>query len=283
MRKTTNVNPDKPAKEALKWILKNDNVFFFGGQGLLILVLILAILWCFWHFALGIILNLISFQFFVLLPGLMITRMVFLFRSRRSVGAKVWRCVVCAGLLICALFFGMFSPYQIHRSTRDNARDRFLHAIENSKRSEAFGSPELGAPESMCYHYYRTGAAIFESHAHILLCRYSPDDYATEKDSLEAQYEFRTEPLIGNVSMNGENALLLKPYARIGDDEFRFLYPWDGANEYGARYFKGCLLFVTNDETHEIAFVSFDDDELDEAVNLAQFLYEDCGWRLIRK
>ena len=83
--------------------------------------------------------------------------------------------------------------------------------------------------------------------------------------------------------MNGENALLLKPYARIGDDEFRFLYPWDGANEYGARYFKGCLLFVTNDETHEIAFVAFDDDELDEAVNLAQFLYEDCGWRLIRK
>lgn len=26
-----NVNPDKPAKEALKWILKNENVFSFWG------------------------------------------------------------------------------------------------------------------------------------------------------------------------------------------------------------------------------------------------------------
>ena len=262
---------------------KKKNHLLFWGQGLLILVFILAVLWCFWHFALGMIQNFISFLFFVLLPGLIIMRMVFLFRSCRSVGAKVWLSVLYAWLLIGVLILGAVSPYQIHRSTRYNPRERFVHALENSKLSEAFGSPELGAPESTCYHYYQTSAAIFESHAHILLCRYSPEDYTAQKASLEGQYAFRTEPLIGNVTINGENALLLQPHARIGDDEFRFIYPGDGANEYGARYFKGCLLFATNDETHEIAFVAFDDDELDEAENLTQFLYEDCGWRLIRR
>jgi len=104
---------------------KRKDRFLFWGQGLLILGLALAALWCFWHLARGFILNLISFPFFVLLPGLMITRMILLLRSRRSVGAKVRRCAICAVLLICSLVFGMFSPYQIHRSTQENARERF--------------------------------------------------------------------------------------------------------------------------------------------------------------
>ena len=104
---------------------KRKDRFLFWGQGLLILGLALAALWCFWHLARGFILKLISFPFFVLLPGLMITRMILLLRSRRSVGAKVRRCAICAVLLICSLVFGMFSPYQIHRSTQENARERF--------------------------------------------------------------------------------------------------------------------------------------------------------------
>lgn len=253
------------------------------GQGLLILAPVLAALWCFWHFVRGVILNIFSFPFFVLIPGLILTRLFFLFRSRRSTGAKAWRIVLYACLLIFLLVIALLSPFEIHRSTRNNARERFELALENSTLCEALGSPELGTPESIRYHYYKTSFAIFESHAHILLCRYSPEDYAARKASLEAQYAFRTEPLIGNVSMDGENALLLEPCARIGDDEFRFLYPGDGANDYGARFYKRCLLFVTNDVTHEIAFVAFSDDDLDEAEDLTWFLNEYCGWRLIRK
>lgn len=240
-------------------------------------------LWCFWTYAWGLILNIFSFLFFVLGPALILTRLIFLFRSRRSVGAKTWRTILYAGLLLTVLFFGMFSFYHLHRSTRQNAMEKFESALsETDKCRAAFGTPELGTPKETSYHYFKTSVAVFESHAHILLCRYSPEDYDAQKAALEAGYSFRTDPVIGDSDFNGDNALLLDPYARIGNDVFRFLFPWDGADAYGDRFYKRCLLFVTNDETHEIGFIAFDDDELDEAKDLTEFLKEDCGWSVIR-
>jgi hypothetical protein len=240
-------------------------------------------LWCFWTYAWGLILNVVSFPFFVLGPALILTRLILLFRSKRSAGAKIWRTILYIGILLAVLFFGMFCPYQVHRSTRINAVEKFESALpETGKRRAAFGTPELGTPEEATYHYYRTAVAVFESHAHILLCRYSPEDYTAQKDALEARYSFRTDPVIGDSDFHGENALLLEPCVRIGNDEFHFLFPWDGADKYGDRFFKTCLLFVTNDETREIGFIAFDDDELDEARDLTEFLNEECGWSVIR-
>lgn len=239
--------------------------------------------WCFWTFACGLILNIISFPFFVLGPGLIVSRLIFLLRSRRSIRAKTGRAIFYVALLFLLLFLGLFSPHQIHRSSQRNAVARFGSTLPDSdKRSTAFGSPTLGAPEKTTYHYYKTCAAVFESHAHILLCRYSPADYAAQKDKLERQYAFRTEALIGSPDLRGESTLLIEPYVRIENDEFRFLFPWDGANEYGDRYFKTCLMFVTNDETHEIGFIAFDDGDLDEAKDLTQFITDYCGWSVIR-
>lgn len=249
----------------------------------LILIGPMLALWCFWTYVWGLILNIFSFPFFVLGPALILTRLIFLFRSRRSAGAKTWRTILYAGLLVTFLFFGMLSFYQLHRSTQWNALEKFESEIsERDKRRAAFGTPELGTPEKTTYHYFKTHGAIFESHAHILLCRYSPEDYAAQKAALEARYSFRTDPVIGDADFNGENALLLDPYVKIENDKFRFLFPWDGADEYGDRFFKRCLLFVTNDETHEIGFVAFDDDDLDEAKDLTRFLNEYCGWSVIR-
>ena len=240
-------------------------------------------LWCFWTYAWGLILNIVSFSFFVLGPALILTRLILLFRSYRSAGAKTWRTILYIGILLTVLFFGMVSFYQVHRATQRNAVEKFESALpEFGKQRDAFGTPELGTPEKTTYHYYKTVGVIFESYAHILLCRYSPEDYAAQKAALEEQFSFRTEPVIGDSDFNGENALLLEPYVRIGNDEFRFLFPWDGADEYGDRFFKTCLLFVTNDETHEIGFIAFDDDDLDEARDLTEFLNEYCGWSVIR-
>ena len=251
----------------------------------LILIGLVLALWCFWTCVRGLILNVISFPFFVLGPALILTRLILLFRSNRSAGAKTWRTILYIGILLTVLFFGMFSPYQLHRSTRTDAVEKFENALPaygQHRARTALGTPELGTPEEATYHYYRTAVAVFESHAHVLLCRYSSEDYTAQKDALEAQYSFRTEAVIGDSDFNGENALLLEPYVRIGNDEFRFLFPWDGANAYGDRFFKSCLLFVTNDETREIGFIAFDDDELDEAKDLTEFLNEYCGWKLIR-
>lgn len=255
------------------------------GKGLLVLAVVMSVLWCFLYYVLGMLQTAFSFPFFVLIPGLILTRLIFLFRSKRSAGAKTWRTILYVGILLAVLFFGMFSPYEVHRSTQIDAAEKFeraLPAYGQHRARTALGTPELGTPEETTYHYYKTAVAVFESHAHILLCRYSPEDYAAQKDTLEAQYSFRTESVIGDSDFNGENALLLEPYIKIGSDEFRFIFPWDGANAYGDRFFKTCLLFVTNDETREIGFIAFDDDELDEARDLTAFLNEYCGWSVIR-
>ena len=250
---------------------------------LLILLLPGVALWCIWHFVWGMLHTVFSFPFFVLFPGLILSRLIFLFRSKRSGGAKAWRLILYLLLLLNVLFLGMFSFYQIHRSSSQDAWDKFISALpEKSKRRAALGTPELGTPEDMRWHEYETHGAVFESHAAILLCRCSPADYAARKAALERQYSFRTEPLIGSAGISGENALLVEPSARIGSDLFRFIFPDDDANAYGDRYFKSCLLLVTNDERCELGFIAFSDDELDEAEDLTKFLKEYCGWRIIR-
>ena len=253
------------------------------GKGLLILAVVTALLWCFWHFAWGMILNMISFAFYVLIPALIITRLIFLFRSKRGVGAKVWRTAVYAAILFIALFVGMLGPNEIYRSTHRNAWETFVSTFpDTGKRRDALGSPELGAPEEMTYHHYYFRFMIFRWDADILLCRYRPENYAAQKAALEQQYTFRTEPLIGASELNGEDAVYLEPCVTIGNDEFCFIFPGDEDNAYGDRYFKRCLLLVTNDETHEIGFVTFIDDDLDEAKDLTRFLKEYCGWEYVR-
>ena len=197
---------------------------------LLILLLPGVVLWCFWHFIWGMLQTAISFPFFVLFPGLILSRLIFLFRSKRSGGTKVGRLIVWILLLLFILFLGMFSVYQIHHSSRQNAWNKFVSGIPSyCEKYKALGTPDLGTPEEMIYHSYKT-YAIWDSDAQILLCRYSPVDYAAQKTALEQQYTFRTEPLVGEYGYHGIGDIMIDPYAMIGDDEFRFLYPQDGMN-----------------------------------------------------
>ena len=252
------------------------------GKGLLVLAVVMSVLWCFLYFVLGMLQTAFSFPFFVLIPGLILTRLVFLFRSRRSVGAKVCLLIVWILLLLFVLYLGMFSEYQIHHSSRRDPWNKFVSSIPTyCEKYEALGTPELGTPEEMIYHHYKT-YAIWDSDANILLCRYSPTDYAAQKAALEQQYPFRTEPLVGDYGSHGEEDLMIEPYAKIGDDEFRFLYPLDGMNEYIQEYFRSSLLLVTNDAAREIGFISFDDIDLDMAKDLTRFLKKYCGWSVIR-
>ena len=255
------------------------------GLGLPVLIWFgpLLILWCFWTCVWGMRLNIISFLFFVLGPGLILTQLIFLHRSRRGNLAKVWRALLYTVFLFVLLVLGLFSPYEIHRSTHRNAWERFVSSMpEASKRRLALGAPELGTPEEMTCHYHKKCIMIFQSDSDILLCRYSPENYALQKAALEQQYAFRTEALIGASGLHNENPVFVEPNEKIGNDVFRFIVPRDDANAYGDRYFKSCLIFVTNDETHEIGFIAFQDDDLDEAKDLTQFITDYCGWSVVR-
>ena len=47
-------------------------------------------------------------------------------------------------------------------------------------------------------------------------------------------------------------------------------------------YPKSMVLIGTNDETHEIVWSYYDDDDLDWIPDPQEFLLEDCGWKYIR-
>ena len=243
------------------------------------LALLLLHMWGF-----GLVLSDGTWITFCLVPifGLILTRLVFLFRSRRSAAGKAWRTILWVIVLVPLWFFALFFPRELHRCTRIRPRERFEAACCEVFSEDRLLPLELGEPESVECHSYVWSALIFESHSRTLLCRYGEADYPEAKAALEARYRFRTEPLDTEWAAPGKEVKQIEPYTSIGDDSFRFLLPGDGDNLYGDSFYKRCLLVVTNDARHEIGYVLFDDFDLDIAEDLGEFLMGFCGWRYIR-
>ena len=54
------------------------------------------------------------------------------------------------------------------------------------------------------------------------------------------------------------------------------------SGEYEMDYPKEVVLIATNDETKEIAYLSYDDQDIDYIDSLDEFILDDCGWEHIR-
>ena len=210
----------------------------------------------------------------VLFVGLIVTRLIFLFRSHRTVGAKIWRAAVWTVLLFVQLCLIPFLPLKLCRATEKDAQSRFEASVAEVLPDALPFPLELGSPESVVLHKYLFSNVLFTQKADTLLCKYDAADYEAAKATLEARCRFRTEPL-----ENGYVGVRLKPYVCIGDDSFRFLFPEDGND---SEFYKRSLLVVTNDAEHEIGYILFGDIDLDCARSLTDFINEDCGWKFIR-
>jgi hypothetical protein len=216
----------------------------------------------------------------IIILGLMVTRLIFLFRSERAPGAQAWRGVLWIVLLVVLGFFSLFMPRTNHLHTRVMA-PRLFEAWTAKICGDTVPRPiELGTPKSAVVHIYRKSAAIFESRSYTLLCRYDEDDYEEEKAALETRYHFRNEPMKTGL---GEPETI-EPYVRIGDDFFRVVIPGDRERDDGYLdgFYETSFFIVTNDVRHEIGYVVFQDLDMDYAEDLAEFLNEDCGWKYIR-
>ena len=178
--------------------------------------------------------------------------------------------------MVILWFFSLFFPRELHRCTRGKPQERFEAAYCEIFPKDSLLPLELGTPESTECHSCVWSALIFESHSRTLLCRYGEADYPQARAALEVRYKFRTEPL----ATGGEHSI--EPLVQVGDDSIRGLLPGDGDNLYGDRYYKRCLLVVTNDVRHEIGYVLFEDVDLDVAEDLGEFLMDYCGWKQIR-
>lgn len=231
---------------------------------------------------------------FCLIPlfGLMVTRMIFLFRSRRSLGAKIGLAVLWLLLQALLWFVALFFPINLYHCVREDAPEQFEDHF--SKLYFVCMTPqdppkrllfplELGTPEAQEYHRYDKHAAIFLSQSCTLLCRYGEEDYEAAKTALETRYRFRTELMDTEHSFGDKQVKQIEPYTHIGDDFFRVLMPRDGEREFDGAFYKFCILIVTNDVRREIGYIAFADFDLDVAEDLAEFLNDYCGWKHIRR
>ena len=232
---------------------------------------------------------------FCLIPlfGLMVTRMIFLFRSRRSVGAKIGLTILWLLLQALLWIFALFFPINLYHYNQEAAPEQFedhfsklyyLSPTQQDTPKRLLFPLELGTPEALEYHSYDTsGLVIFQSQSCTLLCRYGEEDYEAAKAALEARYRFRTELMNTEYSFGDKQVKQIEPYTHIGDDFFRVLMPRNGEREFDGAFYKFCILIVTNDVRREIGYIAFADFDLDVAENLAEFLNDYCGWKHIRR
>ncbi|MBR0200724.1 MAG: hypothetical protein IJQ42_11220 [Oscillospiraceae bacterium] len=232
---------------------------------------------------------------FCLIPlfGLMVTRLIFLFRSRRSVGAKIALAVLWLLLQALLWIFALLFPINLYHHIRSDAPERFenqfsklyfLSTTPQDTPKRLLFPLELGTPEALEYHSYDESVlSVFHSSSCTLLCRYGEEEYGAAKTALETRYRFRTELMDTEYASGNKQVKQIEPFVRIGDDFFRVLLPRDEESGIYDSFYKNCILIVTNDVRREIGYIAFSDFDLDVAEDLAEFLNNYCGWKHIRR
>lgn len=228
---------------------------------LMIWVLPTALLSVLWLLVTGLVPKVYSVLLFCVCPGILISRIIFIIRSKRSVGNKIWRIAIWASMPLVIFFVSMFTPEAVHHSSKTNALNKYETAISGKFPGDYVSPADLGLPVSSEYHYHHGWAVVYDSYALILLNQYSEADYASEVNNLNELY--------GPVS---------EPFYTIGDDVFTLITP----ESRNIPFFKRCTMIVTNDVTHEIGLIEFSDIDLDVADDRERFINSYFGWEYVR-
>lgn len=216
---------------------------------------------------------------FFLLPGLVLFLLILLLRKNWGAASKVilslFLLALLAVVVIGSSIWTVFFPLEYHSVSRENAAEQFAARYSHLAPIQNL---DLGDPEDAAYHdCLRQAGLYFDTDAHALVCRYG-EDYEAQKAALEASLPIREEPLKSSDPNTGEK-LQFDPDLRIGNERFRFLEPGEGHESWFGNF---CVLFVTNDETRELAFLVYDDIEVDYVTDITEFIEYDCCWKMIR-
>ena len=211
--------------------------------------------------------------------GLMITRMIFVLRSQRKAGIKALLIAVWLIILAIVVHSTLFWPRTLHFHTKTNAQSRFEARAAVIYPENDLIPLEIETASSAEYHHYIDFEIFYESVSDILLCNYGEAEYKDALASLEDRCGFRTESMGTGRFDEDHVEITIEPYAMIGDDCFRVLFPEDGNS---CPFYKECLLIMNNGVKRQIAYIILTDYDLDDAEDLTAFINEECGWRLIR-
>lgn len=130
----------------------------------------------------------------------------------------------------------------------------------------------LGNTQKNDYYIYSLQMMIFVDESQTLVCSYDEEEYQNQKELLEQDYVFQSEPLIANdhtcqaeVTIDG---YLFRMVAI--DSSESFIFP------------KSMMFIATNDDTNEIVYLAYENLDLDYIESLERFIEYSCGWKHIR-
>lgn len=183
---------------------------------------------------------------------------------------KTWtKVALCMAVLIVSLFsffaFIAFQEYEIINCYENEELQEKYVESDNSFMPEL---SEISKPEKLQYYHYEGSGFVFSWESKTLICKYSADEYLQQKASLDEKYIFMLDDRTNHQEL----------VTNIDGYSFRVL----SSGEYEMDYPKEVVLIATNDETKEIAYLSYDDQDIDYIDSLDEFILDDCGWEHIR-
>ena len=144
---------------------------------------------------------------------------------------------------------------------------------------------EIGEPDYLEYCNVHTRYYFFFPEADYLICRYTPEEYTLQKNSLEEKYTFQTETMYSlDYDFEAHTYSYVHPCnpAVILDGyHFRVLSTELGeshANDYPWQM----NLIAYSDEKCEIIYLSYHHTDIDYHTSLTDFLHDECGWKHVR-
>jgi hypothetical protein len=217
----------------------------------------------------GLIINGMFIITYVVLPLLAIFLLGLLLFSEKTIAAKSILSVLLL-LLFVGLFLvmSMFVQYEQLRSyEKEEVAQRYARVEKDFSLMPSLS--EIGEPTNVEYHdYYTSFLGIFNADVNCLVCGYSDVEYAVQKEQIEKTYVFQSGELEWvngtEIEMDGYKFRLLS------EEKYNLFYP------------KYMMCIATNDDTNEIVYLYFVDDDQDYIASLEDFINESCGWEHIR-
>ena len=210
---------------------------------------------------------LINFSFlltFLVLPCL------FSFISFKLITSTIknyWKIILNILLALAFLFAFFISLFIGSFEALDFYENELAHEEYSKYSVEDEIMPKLDSiiePDKLEYYVYELHCAIFTSETNILVCEYNEQNYLKQKSLLDEQYTFGSD-------------------STIELDEYSFrLLSYNGTYGNKLIYPKRVVMIATNDNTHEIAYISYHDVDLDSIPSMEDFIKNDCGWKHIR-
>lgn len=169
-----------------------------------------------------------------------------------------------------------------------NNTDLSVYAAAAEEQELLPALSELGEYEAVQSLHHHDSALFFEWDAYNLIVSYDGEGYEQAKAAAEERYVFENDPIHSERYVGGPHhdaaddwkPVSYPPTCTIGGYRMRML---DDETYSGISFPKYVCFVGFNDEAHKLAYVYFEDVDLDVADSLEDFLLDECGWSVLIK